>query len=291
MESFSQEKQFEKCQVCLNRKTNYTGYNDICNLRGKDMNFTEFCPDFALDQSAKPAKKNDDFELEDLTDVPIKSTQNKAKISIFFIVAVATVNLILIGGFIWRHLLLSEFENSKDAMIFKTLKVSDDLIQSLSILHIVLFIISGIFFIIWLGGVYNNLDAKGIKLRRSKAMTIFGWFIPIINLFYPYQILTDFDSKITRLVNRKNPAHLEQPSNFIGTWWTLWIITEFLGRITDKLPTDTVEQFKTEAIVEIISSALIIILAVMIIKIMKSFIRKENILRRLETKKNILEAI
>jgi len=108
MEDFTQEKQFEKCQVCLNRKSNYTSYDDICNLRGKQMNFTTYCSDFVLDQSAKNKNDNDEATVENIKDVPIKSTESRAKMSILFIGFVALTDLTLIAGYAWRYILITK---------------------------------------------------------------------------------------------------------------------------------------------------------------------------------------
>ena len=287
MEDFTQEKQFEKCQVCLNRKSNYTGYDDICNLRGKQMNFTTYCSDFVLDQSAKNKNDNDEATVENIKDVPIKSTESRAKMSILFIGFVALTDLTLIAGYAWRYILITKKLEGEEVDI-DLLSFSDLLIQSFAILHIVLFIVSGIFFIRWLLGIYDNLKAKSIRTRHSRAMVIWSWIIPIINLFYPYQIVSDFDSKLTRLIKQKKPDHAVQTSSIIGLWWTLWILGYFFDRVVLRLPTNTLEEFKSDAQVEVVLYSFDILSALIVIKMIQKFIKKERILFKLEHPNDVL---
>ncbi len=287
MEDFSQDKQFEKCQVCLNRKSNYTGYDDICNLRGKQMDFTTYCPDFVLDKSAKISNEDDEITTENIKDVPIKSTKSKANLAILFIGLVALTDLSLIIGFAWRYILISK-KLKADNIDDDILSFSDWLIQLFSVLHIILFIVSGIFFIRWLLGIYNNLDAKSIKPRHSKAMVIWSWIIPVINLYYPYQILKDFDSKLSRLIKLKKQDYIAPVSSIIGLWWTLWILDNFFNRIVFRMPTNTLEELKSDALVEIFLYAFDIVLVIVVIKMIQNFIKKEEILYKLEHKSNIL---
>ena len=287
MEDFIQEKQFEKCQICLNRKSNYTGYDDICNLRGKQMDFTTYCSDFVLDRSVKNNKDKDKLTIENIKDISIKSTQSRAKMTILFIGFVALTDFTLIAGYAWRYILITKKLNGEN-VDNDLLSFSDLLIQTFSILHIVLFIVSGIFFIRWLLGIYDNLEAKSIKTRHSRAMVIWSWIIPIFNLFYPYQIVSDFDSKLTQLIKLKKPDYIVQSSSIIGLWWTLWIINGVSSRLVNSAPTNTLEEFKSNAITEMFLFSLIIISAVIVIKMIQKFIKKEDILYKLEHKSNIL---
>jgi len=289
MEDFSQDKQFKKCQICLNRKSDYTGYDDICNLRGKQMDFTTYCPDFVIDTSAK-ISNGDEISEENIKDVPIKSTKSKANLAILFIGLVALTDLSLIIGYVWRYILISKklkAENIDDDI----LSFSDWLIHLFSVLHIVLFIVSGIFFIRWLLGIYNNLNAKSIRPRHSKAMVIWSWIIPIINLFYPYQIVKDFDLKLSRLIKLKKQDYIMPASSIIGLWWTLWILDNFFNRIVFRIPTNTLEELKSDALVEIFLYIFDIVLVMVVIKMIQKFIKKEDILYKLEHTSDIKGAL
>lgn len=60
-----------------------------------------------------------------------------------------------------------------------------------------------------------NLDTMlTVRLRWSSGWAACGWFIPIANLFVPYQVVREVWA-----VGR--PAH--NPSRLLGWWWATWI--------------------------------------------------------------------
>ncbi|MEU8362570.1 DUF4328 domain-containing protein [Nonomuraea sp. NPDC048882] len=59
------------------------------------------------------------------------------------------------------------------------------------------------------------------RLRRSQAMAVYGWFIPIGNLWLPKQIADD----IWHASSPPERGGTTAPAGLLHTWWILWLVT------------------------------------------------------------------
>lgn len=86
-------------------------------------------------------------------------------------------------------------------------------------------VMSGIFFLMWLGHSYANLPSLGATgLRFHPALVVLGFFIPIVNLVLPYIAMQE-------LWRASAPADADghwsdlAGSKQITIWWTFWILS------------------------------------------------------------------
>jgi hypothetical protein len=94
-----------------------------------------------------------------------------------------------------------------------------------SVVAVSAIIVTGVFFIQWERSMTHNLLALGdIDVRVSVAEVTWGWFVPLVNLVYPYLGMR----QIARLSAPPGcrPAYL-----LVGLWWGTWIGAGVLGRV------------------------------------------------------------
>ncbi len=75
---------------------------------------------------------------------------------------------------------------------------------------------------LWLYRVRTNTDIMStLRHARSPGWVWGGWVVPIVSLWFPYQIVRDVsrDERGFPVVSR------------IGTWWTLWLLSLSVERI------------------------------------------------------------
>ena len=79
-----------------------------------------------------------------------------------------------------------------------------------------------------------NLRSMGYndRLHPPEAACVF-WFIPIMNLFKPYQEMVDVYSESRR--HYRDDPNQEPNTAVIGTWWGFWLGGGFLDRLTKLL--------------------------------------------------------
>jgi hypothetical protein len=91
--------------------------------------------------------------------------------------------------------------------------------------------VTAIAFLMWFHRVHRNLPAlRAERLDYSPAWAIGGWFIPIINLGRPYQVMREVqrESDPARIAPQGAPT----VSLLIGWWWGAFLLSEVLVQLS-----------------------------------------------------------
>jgi Domain of unknown function (DUF4328) len=157
------------------------------------------------------------------------SSRAKLIISIFWIMlGVTIVNL---GSLAWQYYLLDDVQKNPENIDMQTLQTSDMIRSVVAVGQLIILILSMIFFIMWFRRAYYNLQQLPWNYARySEGWAAGGWFIPIINLFYPYQIMIDLWRGMQNAIKERfgDP----QPSTLVGFWWATYLINNFFAYIS-----------------------------------------------------------
>ncbi|MCL2416977.1 MAG: DUF4328 domain-containing protein [Bacteroidales bacterium] len=149
-------------------------------------------------------------------------------------------------------------------------------------IYAIAYIISFITFIMWFRRAYFNLHQKDKTLQFSEGWAAGSWFVPIVNLYRPYQIMKEIYNETKYLLTKKGLSEKVNYSTiYLGWWWALWIISGFIGQIVLRYTfrgADTVERFISTTIGHMILSVLGIPLAFIMVKIIKDYSRVEPLL-------------
>jgi len=112
--------------------------------------------------------------------------------------------------------------------VSETVLPSDALVGIMGIVQFVLFLILGITFLRWIHRTNKNLHTLSSRTMIFSPGWAIGWyFIPIANLWKPYQAMKEIWEVSHR---EKNANH-----TLLKWWWFLWIVSTVLGRIAFKL--------------------------------------------------------
>ena len=157
---------------------------------------------------------------------------------------------------------------------------NDNRQQIISILFLIVYIISAITFIQWFRRAYFNLHILVKKLTHTEGWAAGAWFVPIISLFRPYQIMIEMSEKTEELIsnNDLNKGNEELANNSIGIWWALWIINNIIGQVSFRFPSDTVEQLMISTSIDMYSILIKIPLAYITVKVIKDYCAMERLL-------------
>lgn len=160
------------------------------------------------------------------------------------------------------------------------LELNDLREQLIGGLYFIVFIISAVTFIQWFRRAYFNLNER-TSCEHTEGWASGAWFVPIISLFRPYQIMKELWDKTTRLLNEGNS---DAERSVIGVWWFLWIISNFIGNYVTRTAFDaeTIDNFINMTISDIIMSIIGIPLAIVTVKMIKAYSVKEEKLFQLE---------
>lgn len=270
--------QFENCNQCLNRKRGVIEKEDICNIKGKNMVFENTCKDFDLDGNVILDTNN---KIE-----AIKPNLKRAKLAQLFIWLVMILDIIsLFSSYLQYNLLKSMQDN--EYVTDEMSNSNDTREQIIAFFYLIVFIISAVTFIQWFRRAYYNLNIR-INCNHSEGWAAGSWFVPILSLYRPYQIMNEMCTRTTSLIKSKTVDYIDNSTMLIGIWWTLWIISNYIGKYVIKysFKAETIENFINSTIGDMILSVLGIPLAIVTVMIIKSYSLKEEKIYELETKEN-----
>jgi len=80
-------------------------------------------------------------------------------------------------------------------------------------------------FLVWFYRARKNADGRGQDQRWGPGWAIGAWFVPVVWLWFPYQIMADIWRANLPAERRANAARLP------GFWWGCWIAGDIFGAI------------------------------------------------------------
>ncbi len=272
------DEQFENCKQCLNRKKGINEKENICNIKGKSMEFENSCKDFDLDSNVVLGIKNKTNA--------IRPNLKRAKLAQLFIWLVMALDIISIFSSYLQYNLLKSLQNNEE-VTDQMLNSNDTREQIIGILYLIVFIISAVTFIQWFRRAYFNLNIR-TNCNHSEGWAAGSWFVPIISLYRPYQIMKEMWDKTTNLIKSKTSDYAENSTMIIGLWWTLWIVSNYIGKYVLKsaFKAETIENFLNSTIGDMTMSIIGIPLAIFTVMIIKSYSLKEEEISELEKLEN-----
>jgi hypothetical protein len=159
--------------------------------------------------------------------------------------------------------------NSEMAMSFLAL--------GLLSLKVVAYIATIVVFLIWLHRVYKNLIALNVQsLQVSPGWAVGYWFIPIVNLFKPLQIVNE-------VYHGSNSEDLKDGYGFsntsttmlLGFWWACWLASNVAGRIASALEKAAKDVTQTSVVVYIASLSFGIMAGLLLIFVIQEIDRRQ----------------
>jgi len=213
----------------------------------------------------------------------LKPNGQQAKNAIISIWVVLVFEIVLLILNSYQYNLLQAITNGE---VTETI---DSIIDMASIIYLIAFIISAIFFIKWFSRAYSNLHQKVTGLSYSKGWAIGSWFVPILNFYRPYRIMEELYCKTeTLLIERKILSDEDSLISYpVVWWWFLSIVSFFINRVLYKLKTETIEQLISYTTIYIISDIIGVLFALITIKLIKNYSKMESLL--FQTDENYLD--
>jgi hypothetical protein len=100
--------------------------------------------------------------------------------------------------------------------------------QMLGLLQLGWQLVTIVTFLMWFHRVHRNLPSLGARyLKYSPGWAVGSFFVPILNLFRPYQIMVEVWEN----------SQLESPSSSspVGWWWAFWIAMNIVGQFSFRI--------------------------------------------------------
>ncbi|MDR2384617.1 MAG: DUF4328 domain-containing protein [Tannerella sp.] len=166
-------------------------------------------------------------------------------------------------------------------------EANDSREQIIGIIYLVAYVISCITFIMWFRRAYYNLHQRISTLSYSEGWAAGCWFVPIVNLYLPYQIMKELYVETKELLSQKGLAEkVGYTTAYLEWWWILWIIDGVLEyvvfRFSPKIDELDLDGWLFITGISIVSGITGIILALITIKVIKDYSNVEPVLFEIE---------
>jgi len=206
---------------------------------------------------------------------PLASLTKNLQILLKINIAI-TASAVLVGFYNYHS-----YANLPSGVDFKEAFLPSDVATTIvGLLQFIFFIILGITFLRWIHRTNKNIGAlSGVQLRFTSGWSVGWYFIPIANLFKPYQAMKEL-----WYVSHKNESTTD---SLLNRWWFLWIISNFVGRLAFKLImlANDSESYMTSTIAYMVSDGLDLMLnivaLILVTRIGMAYSR--NIIEKIDT--------
>ncbi len=154
----------------------------------------------------------------------IKSNSERAKTAIMFLWILFAIGIMVVVSDAIQVNLIKKALNG--GTVTQLEGAANDARQVIiSWLYTIMYLISMLCFILWSGRAYYNLHQKVSGLKYKNGWGIVSWFVPVLSLFRPYEIVRETVTETSRILE-KNNIIIERPLsiNLLNWWWMLYII-------------------------------------------------------------------
>lgn len=229
----------------------------------------------------------------------IRTNEQRAKNAITLIWVMLILEAVSLISEYFQYDLLRDIANGIEIST-EAANANDLREQIIAIIYMMAYIVSIVTFILWFRRAYYNLHQKIDYLSYSEGWAAGVWFVPIVCLYRPYQIMKELYTETKELLSRNeletigkvsastrkdlSARNVDITDNLstgrLGLWWAFWIISSILGQIVFRYSreAETIDELLVLAVIGMISNIVGIPLALITIKVIKNYSEVEPLL-------------
>ena len=163
-----------------------------------------------------------------------KSANLRAILATLFLAAFGIITVASMFSTIADIDLLRQVENGKmSESEYLSKQTRQEIIAYLSIASL---IAAAIAFLTWIRLAHHNLEPIGVRnYRFSPGWAVGAWFVPILSLYRPYQIMEEIWKGSYPRITALDAWENSDVSILLGLWWITWLISTWIGNLAFNL--------------------------------------------------------
>lgn len=135
-----------------------------------------------------------------------------------------------------------------------------------------LLVVTGILFIAWHYQVLRRLErVLSHPLRHSPGWAISGWFVPLLNLVRPKQMVDD----TWRATNQPDERPRRVPLYF-HVWWAAWVLSEIVTAVVTNAPGTGLSELARNDRIAAFADGLTVLAGLLAIALVLSLTRRQD---------------
>jgi hypothetical protein len=222
----------------------------------------------------------------------LKPNGQRAKNAITLIWIVFALEIIsLISGYFQYDLLQTAANGGEISTESAT--ANDTREQMIGIIYLIAYVISAITFIKWFRRAYFNLHLRVNHLSQTEGWAAGSWFVPIVSLYRPNQIMKELYQETKELLIKKGFSVNDNfTSSSLGWWWTLWIINNIMGNFVFRysMKAESIDELTSSTIASMVGNIIGIPLALITVKVIKDYSNVEPLLSEIRDEEETTNA-
>lgn len=202
-------------------------------------------------------------------------------------VATALIALVMLAavGSLWADIQQLDLLNKAAAGERITLvdaQASDDRVATTALIYTIVSVLAGITFLLWYSLAYRNIEALGVSRPRwGRKWAIAYWFIPIVNLFRPKQVMNDIWRGSDPQLSVNNVSVEKLPvSPLLHWWWAAWLlsgwIANFAIRRTFANDSPTLDDLRAEATAYVVTDVADLVVGALAILVIRRITARQE---------------
>ena len=121
--------------------------------------------------------------------------------------------------------------------------------------QLALAVVLPITFLAWMDRAYSNLTAFGYQRRFDLGWAIGGWFVPIMNIFRPFQIMREIHA-LSGLDRRPVADAALRATPTMVAWWVTWFAMWALPQFVETWDVDAAAEGSAHIVAQVVRYAL-----------------------------------
>lgn len=128
----------------------------------------------------------------------------------------------------YTYTVVKDYVNGAPGVTEADLNTADDIALGVGLSGLGILIAAGVVFLVWLWRARENAETLSpMRHRRARGWVIGGWFCPVVNLWFPFQVVSD----IWR-ASRPDP---KSGVSLLRWWWALLLFSWLLDRFATRM--------------------------------------------------------
>jgi hypothetical protein len=208
-----------------------------------------------------------------------QSAHPRARWVVALLAATIVIDVVAVGSGLAEVGLVSRAMNG--AFITEAEATANDARQGLiGIVQMLLFVGTVVAFLVWLHRSHRNLQALHARyLRFSPGWAVGYFFIPILNLFRPYQAVKETWKASDPTALQPTAWQGSRGSSVLRWWWAFWLIMNWLGMAAFRLSLaagDDLSVLRGASVVTVLADFFEIVAAAFAILVVRGIDRRQE---------------
>ena len=134
-----------------------------------------------------------------------------------------------------------------------------------------------VMFCVWLYRMGKNTRALGAQnMKYSAGWAVGSFFIPILNLFRPFQSVREIEQASNPHAGPTNWYHV-QPSGKVGMWWAFWLLSSFMTRVVTRMSLSNDSKVAhTSSLIGLVEAGITIVATLLAIRVVRYLHRQQE---------------